>query len=70
MDDAAFNSARQEVLAAINDDLNVPKAIGLLHDAKSYKLWLEFDPILALDMEPAPVLWTRRARCPPPCRRK
>ena len=51
LDVAAFNSARQEILAAINDDLNIPKAIGLLHDAKSYKLWLEFDPILALDME-------------------
>ena len=43
--------SRQSVADALNDDLNVPKAIGILHQANSYRLWREFDPILGLDIE-------------------
>ncbi len=46
-----FAQARAAVLEAISDDLNVPRAIGLLHEYKSYRLWREFDPILGLDID-------------------
>lgn len=49
--DREFAQARTAILEAISDDLNVPRAIGLLHDYKSYRLWREFDPILGLDIE-------------------
>lgn len=39
------------IWGAILDDLNLPKAIGLLHEAKSAALWLEFDNILGLDLK-------------------
>jgi len=48
-DDTAFASARDEVLAAFSDDLNVPKAVGILHSHGSPRLWRTFDPILGLD---------------------
>ncbi len=51
LSDTQYGEARTAILEAINDDLNVPKAIGLLHEYKSYRLWREFDPILGLDME-------------------
>ncbi len=50
-DDAtAFAAARQRVLDAINDDLGLPQAVGLLNAQGSYRLWVEFDPILGLDI--------------------
>jgi len=48
-DDAAFQSAHDEVLAAFSDDVNVPKAVGILHSYGSPRLWRAFDPILGLD---------------------
>ena len=44
-------TTRQAIADAINDDLNIPKAVGILHQANSYRLWREFDPILGLDIE-------------------
>jgi cysteinyl-tRNA synthetase len=50
-DDTAFAAARDAVLGAFSDDLNVPKAVGMLHSYGSPRLWREFDPILGLDFE-------------------
>lgn len=49
-DKAAFEAARQRVLDAINDDLGTPQAVGLLNSYGSHRLWIEFDPILGLDI--------------------
>lgn len=51
LSDTEYAQARQTVLDAINDDLNLPRAVAALHEAKSYRLWREFDPILGLDIE-------------------
>ncbi len=50
-DDAAYQQARRRVLTAINDDLGIPHAVGLLNSYQSRKLWLEFDAVLGLDIE-------------------
>lgn len=50
-DETAFAAARQRVLDAVNRDLGLPNAVGLLHSHGSYRLWKEFDPILGLDFE-------------------
>ncbi|GAB4465021.1 MAG: cysteine--tRNA ligase [Armatimonadaceae bacterium] len=55
-DESAFAAARDEVLAALNDDLNVPKAVGILHTQNSPRLWKEFDPVLGLEIEARSVL--------------
>jgi len=47
----ALEAARITIIDALNDDLNLPRAIAALHDAKSYRLWKEFDAILGLDIE-------------------
>jgi cysteinyl-tRNA synthetase len=49
-DEAAYATARQRVLDAINDDLAMPQAVGLLNSYGSYRLWVEFDAILGLDI--------------------
>ncbi len=49
-DPSAYADARAEVLAALNDDLNVPQATGLLNRYGSYRLWTEFDAVLGLDI--------------------
>jgi cysteinyl-tRNA synthetase len=43
--------AYQMVFDALSDDLNLPRAIAALHEAKSYRLWREFDSVLGLDIE-------------------
>ena len=52
----AFKQAYNEVLASLNDDLNVPKAVATLHTYGSPRLWKAFDPVLALDFETRAVL--------------
>lgn len=47
-DETAFAEAKQRVLEAINDDLGIPEAVGLLNTYDSYRLWATFDPILGL----------------------
>ncbi|HLJ57725.1 MAG TPA: cysteine--tRNA ligase [Chthonomonadaceae bacterium] len=49
-DAAAYAAARERVIAAINDDLGLPQAVGLLNSHGSHRLWLEFDPILGLQI--------------------
>ena len=49
-DEAAYQPARQRVLDAINDDLATPQAVGLLNSYGSYRLWVEFDAVLGLDI--------------------
>src|SRR5205823_7748673 len=49
-DEKAYIAAREECLAALNDDLNTPKLIGLLNRYDSYRLWMEFESVLALDI--------------------
>ena len=46
-----YARARQTVFEAISDDLNLPRAVAALHEAKSYRLWREFDSVLGLDIE-------------------
>ena len=46
-----YAAARARVLEAINDDLALPTAVGMLNSYGSYKLWVEFDAILGLDIE-------------------
>jgi len=47
-DDAAYRDAREEALEALNNDLNVPRLVGLLNRYGSHRLWLEFDQVLGL----------------------
>lgn len=50
-DDAeAFRAARRRVLEAMDEDLGLPQAVGFLNSYGSRTLWLEFDPILGLDI--------------------
>ncbi len=49
-DETAYQEARQRVLDAVNDDLALPQAVGLLNSYGSYRLWVEFDAILGLDI--------------------
>lgn len=49
-DEAACGTARLRVLDAVNDDLGMPQAVGLLNAYASYRLWTEFDAILGLDI--------------------
>ena len=51
LSDAEYADARALVVAALCDDLNLPRAVAALQDAKSYRLWLEFDSVLGLDIE-------------------
>jgi cysteinyl-tRNA synthetase len=46
--ETVYREARTDVLTALNDDLNVPKAVGLLHSYNSPRLWREFDAVLGL----------------------
>lgn len=50
-DEEAYATARLRVLEAVNDDLGMPQAVGLLNSYGSYRLWVEFDAILGLDIE-------------------
>ncbi len=56
-DETAYQSARQRVLDALNDDLATPQAVGLLNSYGSYRLWIEFDAVLGLDIA--------KRSCPP-----
>ena len=51
LSEAEYARARQTVFDAISDDLNLPRAVAALHEAKSYRLWREFDSVLGLDIE-------------------
>ena len=51
-DDSRFSAAREEALAALNDDLGTPQLVGILNRNDSYRLWMEFDSVLGLDFVP------------------
>lgn len=55
-DDVAFESAKADVLGVLADDLNVPRAVGLLHSYDSPRLWKFFDAVLGLKLEERAVL--------------
>ncbi len=46
-----FQTAHTEVLAHLNDDLNVPRAVATLHTYGSPRLWRAFDAVLGLDFD-------------------
>lgn len=48
-DEAAYQAAREEALAALRDDLNMPQLLGILSRHGSHRLWSEFDEVLGLD---------------------
>lgn len=48
--DIAYQAAHDRILEAINDDLGIPQAVGMLNAHGSYRLWVEFDKILGLDI--------------------
>lgn len=41
----------EKITAALEDDLDTPKALALLHGANDFTLWTTFEPVLALDLE-------------------
>ncbi len=45
-----LRAKRQEILEAFRSDLDIPKALELLHRAGNRALWLEFDRILGLKL--------------------
>jgi len=47
---SANSSARRFVIAALEDDLDTPRALSILHKANNFNLWLEFDKVLGLDL--------------------
>ena len=49
--DAAYEPAYREVLSALSDDLNVPKALATLQTYASPRLWKAFDAVLGLNIE-------------------
>jgi len=58
----AMHKYKSEFLEAVNDDLNIPKALGLawtmlkdkeLKDREKYELMIAFDKVLGLDLENA-----------------
>ena len=49
--DEGFQGAYNEVLGHLNDDLNLPRALGTLYTYGSPRLWTAFDPVLGLDFE-------------------
>ena len=40
-----------QITAVLNDDLDTPKALALLHGANDFALWTAFESVLALDLE-------------------
>jgi cysteinyl-tRNA synthetase len=43
----------EEILQALNNDLDTPKALAILHLKNNYNLWLKFEPILGLGLKKA-----------------
>lgn len=40
-----------KITAALNDDLDTPKALALLHGGNDFALWIAFEPVFALDLD-------------------
>ena len=41
----------KKITAALQDDLDTPRALALLHEANDFTLWTDFEPVFALDLE-------------------
>lgn len=48
---AEYEQATADVEEALADDLNAPRALAILHEAGSYRLWRDFDEVLGLQIE-------------------
>jgi len=48
-----FVQYQQKIIAALEDDLDTPRALGLLHQANAFDLWLAFDAVLGLNLTAA-----------------
>lgn len=48
-----------QIKNALKDDLNTPKALGLLHEAGDSRLWVEFDEVLGLGLSAKKVELTK-----------
>lgn len=46
-----YEDASRRVAEALCDDLNAPRALAILHESGSYRLWREFDPVLGLELD-------------------
>jgi cysteinyl-tRNA synthetase len=44
---------KEAVLKALDDDLNTPRALSLLHESNNFALWQEFEPVFGLKIEEA-----------------
>lgn len=47
----ASEKDKNEILKAINNDLDTPKALAILHKKNNFNLWLEFESILGLGLK-------------------
>jgi len=47
---SANYSGRSSVISALEDDLDTPKVLAILHKANNFNLWLEFDKVLGLGL--------------------
>lgn len=45
---------------ALNDDLNLPQALALLHQANDYRLWLKFEPVFGLGLKKVKITLAKR----------
>ena len=41
----------KQVTDALNNDLDTPKALAILHEAKNFTLWENFEPVFALNLK-------------------
>ena len=48
-DPDGYQNARRRVLEAMNDDLGMPQAVGILNSYGSYSLWAECDAVVGID---------------------
>lgn len=51
LSDKVREEVSQRVIEALNDDLDTPRAIAILHEVNDFELWKRFEPVLALDLE-------------------
>ena len=61
---SAFDTACNETLVCLNDDLNVPKAVATLFTYNSPRLWRTFDAVLGLNFKEKAVV--KEAEAAPP----
>jgi cysteinyl-tRNA synthetase len=64
LDEQAFEKAAAQVEEALADDLNAPRAVGILHEFGSARLWRRFEPVLGLQIDEH--VAEARRRLPPP----